>query len=151
MMAKFLILNSPNPKNVGIIREYSETFESSEVMKLTEEQVAEWLNMSAMERKFRLEEYRETNDKKKIFLNVVAAIKPTEKELVETHEFEEPLNEPINEIVENLTDSEYNQIKEEYKEKANEIANEHIEEMKEIVNEFVVETKAKRGRKPSEK
>lgn len=79
MMAKFLILDSPNRNNIGIIREFSESFESSEVMKLTDEQVAEWSNMTPIERKYRLEEYRATNDKKKIFLNVVVATKQIEK------------------------------------------------------------------------
>ena len=67
MMAKFLIINGSNPKNIGIIRDYSATFESPDVMKLTEDQVNEWNTISPMERTFRLNEYRATNDKKKYF------------------------------------------------------------------------------------
>lgn len=138
-MAKFLIINSPNKKNIGIIRDYSETFESPDVFKLTDEQVNEWNTISPMERTFRLNEYKETNDKKKIFQIVEAATKPVEKESVEfvseTKEMPEvefePLppfeeierqNEPVNEtandldskFVEAISQEEYKKIKEEY-------------------------------------
>lgn len=109
-MAKFLIINGSNPKNIGIIRDYSETFESPDVMKLTEEQVNEWNTISPMERTFRLNEYRATNDKKKIFQVVEGVTKPVEKESVETFvdknyimpetEIDEPFNEPVNEVEE---------------------------------------------------
>lgn len=118
-MAKFLIINSPNKKNIGIIRDYSETFESPDVFKLTDEQVNEWNTISPMERTFRLNEYKETNDKKKIFQIVEAATKPVEKESVEfvseiqempEVEFEplpsfeeiERENEPVNETAKDL-------------------------------------------------
>jgi hypothetical protein len=83
LMAKFLILHSSNKGNIGIIKDYSDTFDSPEVMKLTDEQVEEWSAISHIERKLRLEEYRATNDKKKIFQNVEGAIKQIEKESVE--------------------------------------------------------------------
>ena len=131
MMAKFLIINGSNPKNIGIIRDYSETFESPDVMKLTEEQVNEWNTISPMERTFRLNEYRATNDKKKIFQIVEVATKPIEKESVENPdiEIEEPLNEPINEVKEEISESEYNEIKEEFKPVVDEMISNAAEEI----------------------
>lgn len=130
-MAKFLIINGSNPKNIGIIRDYSETFESPDVMKLTEEQVNEWNTISPMERTFRLNEYRATNDKKKIFQIVEVATKPIEKESVENSdiEIEEPLNEPINEVKEEISESEYNEIKEEFKPVVDEMISNAAEEI----------------------
>ncbi len=134
-MAKFLIINGSNPKNIGIIRDYSETFESPDVMKLTEEQVNEWNTISPMERTFRLNEYRATNDKKKIFQIVEVATKPIEKESVENPdiEIEEPLNEPVNEG-----------------EETQEVLNEVAQDLSEITGE-TIEVKATRGRKPKVK
>ena len=130
-MAKFLIINGSNPKNIGIIRDYSATFESPDVMKLTEEQVNEWNTISPMERTFRLNEYRATNDKKKIFQIVEVATKPIEKESVENSdiEIEEPLNEPINEVKEEISESEYNEIKEEFKPVVDEMISNAAEEI----------------------
>ena len=132
-MAKFLIINGSNPKNIGIIRDYSATFESPDVMKLTEDQVNEWNTISPMERTFRLNEYRATNDKKKIFQVVEVATKLVEKESGKTFveqnyimpetEIEEPLNEPVNEVAKDLS---------------------------EITGE-TIEVKATRGRKPKVK
>ena len=131
MMAKFLIINGSNPKNIGIIRDYSETFESPDVMKLTEEQVNEWNTISPMERTFRLNEYRAINDKKKIFQIVEVATKPIEKESVENSdiEIEEPLNEPINEVKEEISEAEYNEIKEEFKPVVDEMISNAAEEI----------------------
>ena len=132
-MAKFLIINGSNPKNIGIIRDYSATFESPDVMKLTEDQVNEWNTISPMERTFRLNEYRATNDKKKIFQGGEVATKLVEKESGKTFveqnyimpetEIEEPLNEPVNEVAKDLS---------------------------EITGE-TIEVKATRGRKPKVK
>jgi hypothetical protein len=142
-MAKFLILHSSNKSNIGIIRDYSDTYISPDAIKLTEQEDNEWNTISAMERKFRLEEYKSTNDKKKIFKNaelVESQIENVSVEMPEV-EVEEPLNEPINKV----KDAEYNEIKEGYKEKAKEIAKDHIELMKELVNDSIVNPKAKRA------
>lgn len=156
-MAKFLILQSSNKSNIGIIRDYSETYVSPDTIKLTEEEVNEWNTISPMERKFRLEEYRSSNDKKKIFKNaeLVERVEESVSDNMPEFEEEEPLNEPINETAndldtkfieaisvempdelkkslqagEQLSDKEYKEIKEQYNPVVKKMVSEQVKEI----------------------